>query len=116
MVGGGTIWIVPGVDRDRYGDPTGTADDEVAIEGAMWGPRSQRTAVPASIDVLDRDREGVLERLIVFVPDGQPLPKHTDALRIDGQVYKLDGNPGTWTNHMTGWRPGSVLTVWRTAG
>lgn len=112
---GGTVTIRRGSGRDRYGDRVDDEEEDVIV-GALWGPRSQRAAAPASVDVTGPGREGHVDRLVVFVPDGQPLPENTDRLVIEDEAWEMDGQAVPWVNGMTGWQPGSVATVWRQQG
>lgn len=115
FTGGGTVTIKRTAGRDRYGERLPVTAEE-QVHGAMWGPRSQRVATPASVDVTGSGREGRRDQLVVFIPSGQPLPEHTDLLVIEGEDWEMEGRAMPWENGMTGWRPGSIATAWRQIG
>lgn len=92
----------------RYGDAEETGVTRALIDRAFVAPAS-------SEDVEGQGRHGVTDRLTLYAPWGTDLT-HTDRVEVDGVLYELDGNVATWTQPMTGWRPGVTATLVRTAG
>jgi len=94
--------------HDRYGDPSDDEPARLTIEGASVYPRS-------SADVDERGRSGVIVGLTLIAPYGTDL-QHIDQVEVDGVLYDLDGDPGQWKHHHTGWEAGLEVALKRAAG
>jgi hypothetical protein len=99
---------------DEYGDPTPGYTVEHELDGVGWAPRVQG-AGKASGDIEDRGREGVIVGLTLYAPYGSDL-LHTDQIRIDDVLYKVEGQPGSWWNPHTGREPGMEIQLSRSEG
>lgn len=109
MPSNATIYrLRPAGPADRYGDPNPAALTRTLIDGAFVAPRT-------SGDIEDRGRSGVVVGLTLFAPHGTDLV-HTDKVEVDGTVYDLDGDPGSWLQPHTGWAAGIEAALKRGAG
>lgn len=98
---------------DADGDPASGSPTDTTIAGAFSAPRD--AAVAAGSEILDTGRQGVIVGLTLYAPAGTDL-LHTDQVLVDGIVYEIDGEVATWEHPKTGWRPGIVAALRRSAG
>jgi hypothetical protein len=99
---------------DQFGDPIAGTTVEIDVPGAAWAPRTQG-AGPSASEIHDRGRQGVIEGLSVYLPYGTDL-RPTDQLRLDGVLYEVEGDPGSWWSPFTGRTPGIEVAVRRAEG
>lgn len=102
-----TVVRVRGADPDAYGDPVGDPDED-ELDGCSVAPRT-------STDIADRGRQGVVIGLTLLAPFGTDII-HTDQLKVDGVLYDIDGDPGSWKNPFTGWEAGIEVALTRATG
>ena len=108
MVSNATVTVVRSDANDVYGDPAETPPTRTRLDGCAVAPRS-------SADVNDRGRQGVVVGLTLFAPYGADI-RHTDQLDVDGVLYDVDGEPGSWSNPFTFHEPGIEVALKRAAG
>lgn len=110
--GGVTVTIVrksPG-GTDTYGDPIAGTVTRIDIPLCGVAPRT-------STEPTERGRQGVIVGKSVYLPDNaSTIPLFTDQLEIAGVLYDIEGEPGDWTNPLTGWHPGTEIAIRRAAG
>lgn len=99
---------------DRYGDPDVGTATETEIPGPL-GYASAFTAPRTSSDINEPGRAGVIVGLSLYMAEGFDL-KHSDHVKVDGTLYRVDGEPGNWPHPMTGWKPGSEVALVRAEG
>lgn len=108
--GGVTVTIVRSAGTDAYGDPIPGAPTRIDIQLCGVAPRM-------STEPTERGRQGVVVGRSVYLPDdASTIPLFTDQLEIAGVLYDIEGEPGDWTNPLTGWHPGSEIAIKRAAG
>lgn len=83
---------------DADGDPVDTTSTETAIDGVLVAPRTDLASL-GELD--DRARNGVVVGLTLLFPAGADVSRH-DLFRIDGQTWKVTGEPGPWAGHRVG--------------
>lgn len=93
---------------DQYGDPLPSTEDREPLPGAFTAPRE-------SSDIEDRGREGVIVGLTLYAPHGSDV-LHTDQIEVDGVLYDVDGEVGSWEHPMSGWKPGITAALSRATG
>lgn len=93
---------------DQYGDPIPGSVTESPIADSFFGPRT-------SSDVDGRGRDGVTVGLNLFAPIGTDLDR-TDQVKVDGELYDIDGEIAPWKHPWTGWEPGIVVALKRAEG
>lgn len=79
---------------DADGDPVAGTTSSLEIDGCMVAPRQ-------ATEPTERGRAGVIVGLTLYAPLDTDLV-HTDRIEIDGVLYEIDGEPGTWRNP---WKP-----------
>lgn len=93
---------------DEYGDPVESTESRVLLDGAGVAPR-------ASEDISDQGRQGVIVGLSLYLPFGTDL-LHTDQVEVDGTVYDIEGEPGSWKSPLTSWEAGIEVALRRAQG
>jgi hypothetical protein len=93
--------------RDPYGNDVPGADTETSYGGCAVWPRF------SSENVQTRDQ--VIEGLYVVFPTGANVLA-TDRVRTRGQVYLVDGEPGTFQSPLTGTTLGPQVSLTRITG
>jgi hypothetical protein len=111
MNGNATVAIVTGASstEDQYGDVV----DGTPVE-TPWGPCA--VAPRTSTERADSRAPAVVTGLTVY---GPPPPVELTAaaqLRIDGDLYDIEGLPGDWRSPFTDWHPGVEVAVKRASG
>lgn len=107
---GVTVTIVRSPGKDQYGDPIPGTTTRIDIPLCAVAPRT-------STEPTERGRQGVIVGKSVYLPDNaSTIPLFTDQLEIAGVLYDIEGEPGDWTNPLTGWHPGSEIAIRRAAG
>ena len=101
------VRVAPG-GTDKYGDPIVGTQDRTPIEGASVAPRE-------SSESDDRGRVGVIVGLTLIAPYDTDLA-FTDQVEVDGVLYDIEGEPGWWRNHFTGWEAGLTAALRRAEG
>lgn len=93
---------------DEYNNPTPGEPARFELEGAFVAPRKS--------DALSNDgRSGVVVGLTLFLPYGTDLV-YTDQVEVDGTVYEVAGEPGSWLQPHTGWEAGMEVALERGEG
>lgn len=92
-----------GETSDDWSAPTETDVYGVAVE-----PR------PSSEPTQDA-RNAVTSGFTLYLPPGTAVTP-TNRVRVRGNDYGVLGEPAEWRNPFTGWTPGLVVQVGRTAG
>ncbi len=64
---------------------------ETALPGCNWQPRTKRTF--GAEDTSGRDQ--VIDGTVLFAPASADI-RVTDAFRIRGDMYEVEGEPGLW--------------------
>jgi hypothetical protein len=91
-----TVTVQRRPEEDIHGD--GTWSDHHELPGCFWAPRT-------SAENNDR-RQAVITGRTLYAPAGSDLLP-TDRVRLPDQTtWRVDGDPGPWTNPFTGWSPG----------
>ncbi len=93
---------------DQYGDLVSGTTTSTAIAGCAVAPRY-------SSEPVERGRNGVIVGLSVYAPAGSDI-RYTDAITIDSVSYRIDGEPASWSNPLTGSAPGVEVALVRSAG
>ena len=93
---------------DQYGDPVPSSVSETTIPGAFVAPRM-------SEELQTRSRAGVAVGLTLFAPAGTDL-RFTDQVRVDGDVFDVDGEVARWEHPGSGWAPGITVALKRAQG
>lgn len=101
------VRATPG-DRDAYGDPVASTEAATEISGAFTAPHQ-------SDEPNERGRDGLIIELDLYVPAGTDLTA-ADLIEVDGARYSIEGQPGVWTNPLTGWQAGVVAALKRAVG
>lgn len=79
---------------DAYGDDQYTVTEET-VRGA-YSPAGSAEAKGT----------GVVTQPTVYLPPGLAPLTFNDAVRVDGVIYEIDGDPMDWQNPFTGHKPG----------
>lgn len=95
-------------DVDEYGDPVLDREDRADLDGCFTAPRMSE-----GID--GRSRAGVIIGLTLFMPYGTDV-EYSDEIEIDGVVWQIDGEPGSWRNPKSGWEAGMTAALVRGEG
>lgn len=93
---------------DQYGDPVPSNTIETELRGAFVAPRM-------SDEIQTRSRAGVAVGLTLFAPAGTDL-RFTDQVRVDGEVFEVDGEVARWEHPGSGWAPGITAALKRAQG
>lgn len=75
-----------------HGDPTGTAEARVEIDGALFAPNRG----PGTEDDVGASTTAMAGT--VFLPPGSPVPSSKDAMVIRGETWQVAGKPGVWSS------------------
>ena len=102
------VRAVPGGD-DPYGDPIPGTTTRIDIPRCGLAPRM-------STESTARGRQGVIVGQTVYLPDSSPAVFYVDQLEVAGVLYDIEGEPGEWSNPLTGWTPGSEVAIRRAVG
>ena len=78
------------------------APTEVPVTGAF---------APGGSTELIQGEDVVIANPTFYLDDGMPTPAPTDAMRIRGVVYQVDGEPQGFRNPFTGETPGAVVRL-----
>lgn len=91
---------------DRFGDDTVT--NERTVGGCAVAPRT--STEPSS------GRVQVTTGVTLYCPPSAGI-KATSRVRLeDGTVWRVAGDPGQWSNPLTGWYPGDQIELERVRG
>lgn len=93
--------------QDPYGNDVPGEDTETTYQGCAVWPRV------SSEDVQARDQ--VIDGLYVLFPAGADV-QATDRIRVRGEVYLVDGEPGLYRSPMTGTTVGPQVSLTRIIG
>ncbi|WP_328336729.1 hypothetical protein [Streptomyces violaceus] len=96
---GDTVTIVrPGPStEDEYGNDIPGPPEEITVPGCAIAPRG---AAAVSAELTDA-RDTVITGLTLYAPYGTEI-RATDRIRIDGQLYEVEGLPGSFRSPFTG--------------
>lgn len=103
--------LTAGVVADPYsGEASEDWDSstEVRVDGVAIEPR------PSTEPVQDA-RNAVTSGFTLYMPASTAVTP-ANRIRVRGEVYEVLGDPAAWRNPFTGWAPGLVVQVGRTAG
>lgn len=104
MSGNATVVIVSTTTTtDAYGDTVVTTAETPWV-GASFAPRYARESS-------DSMAPNVVVGLTIYGP--AVTLDADDQVKVDGVLYDLDGLPGYWKSHFTGWEPGVEVAVKR---
>lgn len=97
---GDTVTILrPGAPtRDGYGNDVPGPPTEIPVPGCGIAPRDG-TGAGANEDVDARDT--VITGLTLYAPYGTDI-RATDQIRVAGDLYEVDGLPGSYRSPFTG--------------
>lgn len=97
---GDTVTIIrPGPPtRDSYGNDVPGAPTETVVPGCGIAPRDSTGS--ASNELTDA-RDTVISGLTLYAPYGTDI-RATDKVRVDGQLYEVEGLPGGFRSPFTG--------------
>lgn len=88
---------------DDHGDTTEVVTD------VPWGPCA--VAPRTSSETTDPHAPAVIVGLTIYGPE---VEIHADdTVLIRGEVYQVEGVPGSWRSPFTGWAPGLEVAVRR---
>lgn len=90
--------------KDDYGDSTSTVTE------VPWGPCA--VAPRSSTEQTDPHRPSVIVGLSIYGPPTVEIGPN-DQVRIGGELYDVEGEPGDWQSPFTGWHPGLEVAVKR---
>lgn len=93
---------------DNYGDPIEGTTETVTLTGCGVAPRS-------SDDITDRGRQGVIVGLTLYAPHGTDL-RYSDRIEVDGVLYEVDGEAGSWKSPLSSWEAGIEVALRRAQG
>jgi hypothetical protein len=93
---------------DQYGDPIPSTETRTTLADAFTAPRT-------SDDIDARGRTGVIVGLTLFATYGTDIT-HSDFFEVDGELYRIEGEPGKWKNPLTGWEAGISVALERAQG
>lgn len=107
---GRTVEIWRAVDTtDEYGN---TVPGEFLLTHVVMGcgvaPRRES-------ELLERGRMGVIVGWTVYMWYQADVRVH-DRVRIDGEFFEIDGEPGVWQQPMSGWDAGIEINLKRVEG
>lgn len=110
MIGNATIVRVRTAagTADRYGDTLAGTVTRTTIDNAAVSPRT-------SEDIDGRGRAGVIVGLNLYAPHGTDLV-FTDQVEVDGVLYDIEGEPGSWKSPLSSWEAGVEVALRRAAG
>lgn len=94
--------------HDEYGDPIEWTPTTLVLDGAFTAPRE-------SSEITDRGRSGVIVGLTLYAPVGADV-LHMDQIDVDGVLYDVEGEIGTWIHPRTGWDAGIEAALRRAIG
>lgn len=92
---------------DDYGAPNTDVTEQV-IDGAFIAPAG-------SDEALARGRDGAAIDLTLFLPYDFDL-RADDHIRIDGELFRVVGQPARWKNPWTQWEAGQSVGLARGQG
>lgn len=97
---GETVTIVrPGPPtEDIYGNDVPGAPTEIPLYGCAVAPRDGTGS--ASNELLDA-RDTVITGLTLYAPHGTEI-RATDKIRVGGDLYEVEGQPGSFRSPFTG--------------
>lgn len=96
---GDTVTIVrPGAPtRDDYGNDVPGAPTEIPVAGCGVAPRD---GTGAGANELTDARDTVISGLVLYAPYGTDI-RATDKVRVGGQLYEVEGLPGSFRSPFT---------------
>jgi len=100
-----TVQVVD-VEENALGDIVETVRG--SIDGCAFAP---------STSTEDNDnREQVDTYATVYAPDTAVAVKAQDKVRVNGVLWRVEGDPNQWASPFTGWKPGRVIRVRQVRG
>lgn len=93
---------------DRYSNEVKGEPARLMIAGAGVAPRT-------SSDIGGDGRTGVIVGLTLLAPFGTDIV-HADQFEVDGVLYEIDGDAGSWESALTGWEAGVEVALKRVVG
>lgn len=97
---GDTVTIVrPGPPtEDIYGNDVPGPPSEIVVSGCAVAPRD---GTGAGANEITDARDTVIVGLTLFAPHGTDI-RATDRIRVDGDLYEVDGQAGSFRSPFTG--------------
>lgn len=97
---GDTVTIIrPGPPaEDIYGNDVPGAPTEIPVAGCAVAPRD---GTGAGANEITDARDTVIVGLTLFAPHGTDI-RATDQIRVGGDLYEVDGQPGSFRSPFTG--------------
>jgi hypothetical protein len=83
--------------RDEYGNDKPGPPIEILISGCAFAPRS---GTGGSTELTDA-RDTVITGFTLYAPYGTDI-RATDRIRVGGQLYEVEGLPGSFRSPFTG--------------
>lgn len=95
-------------EADDYGDAQTVTESRLELDDAFVAPRMSEGLDAAS-------RSGVVIGLDLYLPFGSDVV-YSDRVEVDGVVYEVEGEPGSWRQPWTRWEAGMVVALKRGEG
>lgn len=99
---------------DEYGDPITSSPSTTELVGAFTAPRDAVGSRESS-EINQRGRAGVIVGLTLYAPYGTDL-RRDDQVDIDGTLFDVEGEVGSWRNPFTSWEAGIEVALRRATG
>ncbi|GHD70138.1 hypothetical protein GCM10010317_076800 [Streptomyces mirabilis] len=84
--------------QDRYGNDVPGPAAEIPVYGCAVAPRDGTGA--GANEIIDA-RDTVIVGLTLYAPYGTDI-RATDRVRVGGELYEVDGQPGSFRSPFTG--------------
>ena len=84
--------------RDSYGNDVPGTPTEFPVHGCAVAPRDGTGA--GANEIIDA-RDTVIVGLTLYAPYGTDI-RATDQIRVNGELYEVDGQPGSFRSPFTG--------------
>jgi len=84
--------------EDGYGNDVPGAPTEIPVLGCAVAPRD---GTGAGANEITDARDTVIVGLTLYAPYGTEI-RATDRVRVDGELYEVDGQPGAFRSPFTG--------------
>jgi hypothetical protein len=111
---GDTVTILrPGSpSRDVYGNDVPGPPTEIPVPGCAVAPRD---GTGSGTNELTDARDTVISGLMLYAPYGTDI-RATDQIRVDGDVYTVEGRAGSFRSPFTGSTGPVVVALERVTG
>ena len=96
--------------EDDHGNPIESYGPPMVVDYCAFDPG-------VSVESFSPGRDVVSTTPRVFTPASATVSvSPRDRVTVRGLVYQVKGDPQVWVNPFTGWHPGGVINLERTAG